>query len=90
MDSAKSEDPVHGWGPRGGYVFQKAYVEFFVTKEEVEKLEKRLADQNDGQISMYAGNQAVCVAPYHRFLLPYEGRCHSLTFLCRENTERTL
>jgi methylenetetrahydrofolate reductase (NADPH) len=23
VDGAKSSDPVHGWGPRGGYVYQK-------------------------------------------------------------------
>lgn len=61
IDSAKSEDPIHGWGPRGGYVFQKAFVEFFVTREEVDKLEKRLAERNDGQISMYAGNRQVII-----------------------------
>lgn len=40
-------------------MFQKSFVEFFVRKEEVEKLEARLAKINDGQISMYAANKAV-------------------------------
>lgn len=24
-----SSDKIYGWGPPGGYVFQKAYLEFF-------------------------------------------------------------
>ena len=50
---------MHGWGPRGGYVFQKAYVEFFVREEEVSRLEERLEGRVDGQISMYAANRKV-------------------------------
>lgn len=57
VDAAKSEDPVHGWGPRGGYVFQKAFVEFFVTKSEVDRLQERLASRTDEIISMYAANK---------------------------------
>jgi len=33
-----SDDHVFGWGPPGGYVYQKAYVEFFTSKEKFEKL----------------------------------------------------
>ena len=29
VNGAPSTDPVYGWGSPGGYVFQKAYVEFF-------------------------------------------------------------
>jgi methylenetetrahydrofolate reductase (NADPH) len=29
VNGAPSTDPVHGWGGPGGYVYQKAYVEFF-------------------------------------------------------------
>ncbi|ORY29628.1 methylenetetrahydrofolate reductase-domain-containing protein [Naematelia encephala] len=57
VDAAHSEDPVLGWGPRGGYVFQKAYVEFFVKREQVERIHERLKDRTDGQISMYAANK---------------------------------
>ena len=28
-------DPRLGWGPPGGYVFQKAYLEFFTSEETV-------------------------------------------------------
>ncbi|ERS97784.1 methylenetetrahydrofolate reductase [Sporothrix schenckii ATCC 58251] len=30
VDSAPSSDPVHGWGPPNGYVYQKAYLELLV------------------------------------------------------------
>ncbi|KAK1922997.1 methylenetetrahydrofolate reductase-domain-containing protein [Papiliotrema laurentii] len=57
VDAVKSEDPVHGWGPRGGYVFQKAFVEFFVRKDEMEKIQARLAERKDADISFYASNK---------------------------------
>ncbi|WRT70575.1 methylenetetrahydrofolate reductase [Kwoniella shivajii] len=57
VDAAKSEDPIHGWGPRGGYVFQKAFVEFFVKEEQVKELEEKIERKGNGAISMYAGNK---------------------------------
>lgn len=30
VDGVPSSHPVHGWGPKGGFVFQKAFVEFFL------------------------------------------------------------
>ena len=30
VNGAKSDDPIHGWGPSNGYVYQKAYLELFV------------------------------------------------------------
>jgi len=34
VDGVRSDDPVHGWGPSGeGFVFQKAFVEFFCPRE---------------------------------------------------------
>jgi len=60
VDAARSEDAVHGWGPPGGYVFQKSFVEFFVREEVVGRLEERLSGRVDGQqISMYAANRKV-------------------------------
>ncbi|GAA6016781.1 hypothetical protein JCM11491_001805 [Sporobolomyces phaffii] len=38
VDGAKSEDPALGWGPINGYVYQKAYLEFFCPPEHVESL----------------------------------------------------
>ncbi|KAM0786327.1 hypothetical protein ACM66B_001801 [Microbotryomycetes sp. NB124-2] len=38
VDGAKSEDPTYGWGPPNGYVYQKAYLEFFASPEHLEQL----------------------------------------------------
>lgn len=62
VDAAYSDDPVHGWGPKGGYVFQKAFVEFFVPSAEVERIEDRLKQRGDDIISMYAANKVVSTA----------------------------
>jgi len=42
VNGSPSEHPVHGWGPPGGHVWQKAYVEFFCSREHVESLKKFL------------------------------------------------
>ncbi|XP_070561500.1 methylenetetrahydrofolate reductase (NADPH)-like [Ptychodera flava] len=39
-----SADPVVGWGDPGGYVFQKAYLEFFTTRENIKALLEILPD----------------------------------------------
>jgi methylenetetrahydrofolate reductase (NADPH) len=37
VDGVSSSDPIFGWGPPGeGFVFQKAFVEFFCTRQEWE------------------------------------------------------
>ncbi|XP_036901110.1 methylenetetrahydrofolate reductase isoform X2 [Sturnira hondurensis] len=38
VNGKPSSDPVVGWGPSGGYVFQKAYLEFFTSRKTVEAL----------------------------------------------------
>ncbi|ELU06114.1 hypothetical protein CAPTEDRAFT_181552 [Capitella teleta] len=38
VNGAPSTDPVHGWGNPGGFIYKKAYVEFFTAKENVECL----------------------------------------------------
>ncbi|XP_043931178.1 methylenetetrahydrofolate reductase [Protopterus annectens] len=42
INGKPSTDPVVGWGPSGGYVFQKAYLEFFTSSENVAALLKVL------------------------------------------------
>ncbi|GAA5993755.1 hypothetical protein JCM11641_004038 [Rhodosporidiobolus odoratus] len=68
VDGLPSADAVHGFGPKGGYVYQKAFVEFFLSKEELDELERRShADEtkrresgegDDGLIKWMAGNAA--------------------------------
>jgi len=38
INAAPSGDPKFGWGPDGGYVYQKAYVEFFTSAKKLRKL----------------------------------------------------
>jgi methylenetetrahydrofolate reductase (NADPH) len=42
VNAASSDDKTFGWGPAGGYVFQKSYIEFFVSKNGLEKLIKAI------------------------------------------------
>jgi methylenetetrahydrofolate reductase (NADPH) len=43
VNAAPSDSPDVGWGGPGGYVYQKAYVEFFTSRDKLEKLMKRAA-----------------------------------------------
>ncbi|SGZ26055.1 BQ5605_C024g09825 [Microbotryum silenes-dioicae] len=56
VDGAGSSDPVHGWGPRGGYVYQKAYLEFFASSAHLEDLLKVL--QRYPSMTYHAVNKA--------------------------------
>ncbi|KAF9520531.1 hypothetical protein BS47DRAFT_1287077 [Hydnum rufescens UP504] len=56
VDASPSSDPIVGWGPRGGYVFQKAFVEFFCDKSGVEWLRKRVQERDSALITYYAAN----------------------------------
>ncbi|XP_017483415.1 PREDICTED: methylenetetrahydrofolate reductase-like [Rhagoletis zephyria] len=38
VNGAPSTDPVFGWGSEGGYVYQKAYVEFFLSRALTDQL----------------------------------------------------
>jgi len=42
INAAPSDDPMFGWGNPGGYVFQKAYLEFFTASENIPHLMKIL------------------------------------------------
>jgi len=55
VNGVPSTDKIHGWGPKNGFVFQKAYLEFFISPEDLEKLEKKIRE--DDYLSYYAINQ---------------------------------
>ena len=39
VNGVKSSDPIYGWGPSdNGYIYQKMYIEFFIQKEQLDKL----------------------------------------------------
>lgn len=42
VNGAKSNDPSCGWGPAEGYVYQKAYLEFFVSPQNLPGLIEKL------------------------------------------------
>jgi len=44
VNGAPSDDSAVGWGGPGGYVYQKAYVEFFVSPSNFQKFAKAVAD----------------------------------------------
>ncbi|PVU89573.1 hypothetical protein BB561_005282 [Smittium simulii] len=45
-NGADSSDPVHGWGPKNGFVYKKAYVEFFIHPARFIKLLKKIDEFN--------------------------------------------
>ncbi|KAL2912972.1 methylenetetrahydrofolate reductase (NAD(P)H) met13 [Polyrhizophydium stewartii] len=42
VDGALSSDPVYGWGPKNGFVYQKAYLEFFISPAQLDLLVDRI------------------------------------------------
>lgn len=54
VNGVKSTDPIFGWGPKTGYVFQKPFVEFFIPATQFFELKKKL-DEHE-QVTYFAGN----------------------------------
>ncbi|KAI9753225.1 MAG: hypothetical protein M1815_006290 [Lichina confinis] len=54
VNGVRSDDAMFGWGPKNGFVFQKAFVEFFIPSSDWEALHRKLQDIED--VSYYAGN----------------------------------
>jgi len=55
VNGARSDDKVFGWGPSNGYVYQKAYLEFFVSPEMLPLLLKHI--ERDSNITYYVINK---------------------------------
>ncbi|RXW22154.1 hypothetical protein EST38_g3704 [Candolleomyces aberdarensis] len=55
VNGARSDDKVFGWGPANGYVYQKAYLEFFVSPEHLKLLLKHI--ERDSNITYYVINK---------------------------------
>ncbi|PVU99495.1 hypothetical protein BB559_000668 [Furculomyces boomerangus] len=45
-NGVSSTNLVHGWGPKNGFVYKKAYIEFFIHPEKLQKLIKKLDEYN--------------------------------------------
>ena len=56
IDGVTSSHPVHGWGPPGGYVYQKAYLELLVFPSVIDKVIERIGQNKD--LTFYAVNKA--------------------------------
>ncbi|TFK29728.1 methylenetetrahydrofolate reductase [Coprinopsis marcescibilis] len=55
VNGARSDDKTFGWGPSNGYVYQKAYLEFFVDPELLTLLLKHI--ERDSNITYYVTNK---------------------------------
>jgi len=55
VNGAKSSDPTFGWGPRNGYVYQKAYLEVLVSPEYIAEIITRI--ERDPEFTYYAVNK---------------------------------
>ncbi|CAG2164010.1 unnamed protein product [Oppiella nova] len=42
VNGVPSDHPIHGWGAPNGYIYQKAYLEFFTPKENINALKEAL------------------------------------------------
>lgn len=59
VNGVKSSDPVFGWGPKNGFVFQKAFVELFIPSEDWKTLQSKLTSPSISPfVSWYASNAA--------------------------------
>ena len=56
VSGVRSDDPVFGWGPKNGFVFQRPFVEFFLPSSDWNYLQQELGE--DEQITYFAGNAA--------------------------------
>eukprot|EP00468_Gymnochlora_sp_CCMP2014_P006275 CAMPEP_0167746298 /NCGR_PEP_ID=MMETSP0110_2-20121227/3635_1 /TAXON_ID=629695 /ORGANISM="Gymnochlora sp., Strain CCMP2014" /LENGTH=634 /DNA_ID=CAMNT_0007631047 /DNA_START=45 /DNA_END=1949 /DNA_ORIENTATION=- len=56
VNGAKSEDKVVGWGGPNGYVYQKAYIEFFASPERIQMVQKLLNTEEFKSLSFHAVN----------------------------------
>ncbi|ODV94260.1 hypothetical protein PACTADRAFT_45076 [Pachysolen tannophilus NRRL Y-2460] len=56
-DAAKSSDKIFGWGPRDGFVYQKAFVELFISKDYFQNVLKPKLDGNKNVSYFYADSK---------------------------------
>lgn len=55
VNGARSDDPQFGWGPSNGYIYQKAYLEFFVSPQLLELLLAHI--ERDSNMTYYVINK---------------------------------
>ena len=55
INGMKSSDPIFGWGPTNGYVYQKAYLELLVAPDLIDELIRRI--EKDPDLTYYSVNK---------------------------------
>lgn len=56
VNCASSKDKILGWGPSNGYIYQKAFVEMFISKEDWERELLPKLKANNNVASWYVGD----------------------------------
>lgn len=57
INGVRSSDAIYGWGPKNGFVFQKAFVEFFLPSADWDRLRQKLASEEVKEhVSWYASS----------------------------------
>ncbi|KAF3770809.1 MTHFR-domain-containing protein [Cryphonectria parasitica EP155] len=57
VNGLRSSDPTFGWGPANGFVFQKAFVEFFIPTDDWKRLHEKLCQpEMKDNVWFYAAN----------------------------------
>lgn len=59
VDGATSNNETVGWGPHGGWVYQKAFVEFFADEEDIVQIENLVNKKGNGVVTFFAADGAV-------------------------------
>ncbi|GAA98329.1 uncharacterized protein L969DRAFT_46608 [Mixia osmundae IAM 14324] len=57
VDGIPSQDQTYGFGPKGGYIYQKAFVEFFARESDVDSIANRIAALGTKKMTYYASNR---------------------------------
>ncbi|SPO00628.1 probable MET12 - methylenetetrahydrofolate reductase [Cephalotrichum gorgonifer] len=71
VNGARSSDPTFGWGPANGFVFQKAFVEFFLPASDWAALRQKLADPAiRDKVCFYAASASPDAVPESSDLQP--------------------
>lgn len=59
IDGALSSDKTFGWGPKNGFVYQKAYIELFLSPKAFDVLLDKIMTNNYPYVTFYGVNQEV-------------------------------
>lgn len=71
LNGIRSDDVVYGWGSRGGYVYQKCYIEFWISEELFKQFEEKVKKYTQLSYDSYnsknerksnlSSNESICV-----------------------------